>query len=90
MLGPPATQRFRPRLALRLLEIYAMLNLCYTCDFRGIRMAVEKFAQEVGKIATLKGYKIRLKRAMLILFTENIFGEYTLKNGVEKFVAVTL
>ena len=49
MLGPPATKLFPPQLALRVLEIYAMLILCYTCD-------VEKFAQEVAKIATLKGY----------------------------------
>ncbi len=30
-------------------------------------MAIEKFTQKVAKIATLKGYKIHLKRELLAL-----------------------
>jgi hypothetical protein len=38
----------------------------------GINIGEQKFAQEVSKIATLKGYKIGLKLAISILFAVNI------------------
>jgi hypothetical protein len=38
----------------------------------GINMADQKFAQEVPKITTLKGYKIGLKLPISILFAVNI------------------